>query len=65
MLYKFCVTQEGDGLMKQNHYASKDIEDQIVHLELTWKSLLVASEEKKERLLQAYQVDYSACFLRI
>jgi len=42
--------------MKQGHYASKDIEDQIKHLELTWKSLLAASEEKKERLQQAYQV---------
>jgi len=48
--------QEGEGLIKQHHYASKDIEDQIEHLELTWKSLLAASEEKKERLQQAYQV---------
>ena len=54
--------QEGKGLIKQHHYASRDIEDQIQHLELTWKSLLAASEEKKERLQQAYQVDYSiAC----
>ena len=42
--------------MKQHHYASRDIEDQIKHLELTWSSLLAASEEKKERLQQAYQV---------
>jgi len=48
--------QEGEGLMKQHHYASRDIADQIEHLELTWKSLLAASEEKKERLQQAYQV---------
>jgi len=52
-----CCLQEGEGLMKQQHYASKDIEDQIKHLELTWKSLLAASEEKKERLQQAYQVN--------
>jgi len=43
-------------LINQQHYASRDIEDQIKHLELTWNSLLAASEEKKERLQQAYQV---------
>ena len=54
-LLVLCL-QEGEGLMKQHHYASRDIEDQIKHLELTWSSLLAASEEKKERLQQAYQV---------
>jgi len=48
--------QEGEGLIRQHHYASRDIDDQIKHLERTWKSLLAASEEKKLRLQEAYQV---------
>jgi hypothetical protein len=48
--------QEGQGLISQNHYARKDIGDQLERLETAWKTLLAATQEKKERLQEAYQV---------
>jgi Spectrin repeat len=51
----FTNVQEGQDLMSHKHYASKDISDQLERLEAAWKTLLAATQEKKERLQEAYQ----------
>jgi len=49
------VAAEGQGLIDEKHYASKDIQDQLAHLENTWQGLVAASQEKKDRLQEAYR----------
>jgi spectrin beta len=59
----FINLQEGQGLISQNHYARKDISDQLERLEAAWKTLLASTQEKKERLQEAYQACISTLHL--
>ena len=49
------VTQEGENLLSEDHFAEKEILTSIEHLENLWKQLQDASTLKKERLNEAYQ----------
>lgn len=51
--------QEAEDLTQADHYASVDIEDQLMTLTESWQKLEAASMEKRERLDEAYQV---SCF---
>ena len=48
--------QEGDGLLREMHYANKDIHDKLGDLEMTWQALIAASSNKKARLQDAHNV---------
>ena len=43
-------------MISHKHYASKDIKEQLERLEMTWQALLAATQEKKQRLNEAYEV---------
>lgn len=45
---------EGSRLQKESHFASEDIESHVSELEDLWKNLLQASEDKREKLNDAY-----------
>ncbi|ESO00328.1 hypothetical protein HELRODRAFT_93054, partial [Helobdella robusta] len=50
------VMKEGDKFVSKQHYASDVIREKMMELEGLWKDLLDATEEKKRRLLEAYEV---------
>ena len=50
-----AVVEEGQGLVKDDHYATPDISRRMEELELSWQALMAASAEKKDRLQDAYQ----------
>ena len=43
-------------MIKQRHYASREIEVELEKLEKTWQGLIAAIQEKKDRLQEAYKV---------
>ncbi|KAK2588759.1 hypothetical protein KPH14_001641 [Odynerus spinipes] len=49
------VVNEGEALIEENHYASKEIQDRLEDLEGEWRLLQETSELKKNRLNDAYQ----------
>ncbi|KAK6641322.1 hypothetical protein RUM44_013031 [Polyplax serrata] len=49
-----AVMDEGNELIKENHFASEDIETHVGELEDLWNNLLKASKDKKEKLDDAY-----------
>lgn len=49
------VISEGNQLIKEEHFASEDIEAQVAELERHWAELLEASKSKREKLDDAYQ----------
>lgn len=49
------VIAEGNQLIKEEHFASEDIEAQVAELERHWGELLEASNSKREKLDDAYQ----------
>lgn len=51
-----AVVKEGEDLISEGHYATKEIRSKIDELESDWQSLLQTSQTKRERLSQAYQV---------
>ncbi|XP_046434088.1 spectrin beta chain, non-erythrocytic 1 isoform X2 [Neodiprion fabricii] len=50
-----AVVGEGEVLMEENHYASKEIRERVEELEAEWRLLQETSELKKNRLNDAYQ----------
>jgi len=50
-----AVVNEGEALIEENHYASKDIQERLDELEAEWRLLQETSELKKNRLNDAYQ----------
>ncbi|XP_012530663.2 spectrin alpha chain isoform X3 [Monomorium pharaonis] len=50
-----AVVNEGEALIEENHYASKDIQERLDELEADWRHLQETSELKKNRLNDAYQ----------
>lgn len=50
-----AVINEGEALIEENHYASKDIQERLDDLEAEWRHLQETSELKKNRLNDAYQ----------
>lgn len=50
-----AVVNEGEALIEESHYASKDIQERLDELETEWRLLQEASELKKNRLNDAYQ----------
>ncbi|XP_043282558.1 spectrin beta chain, non-erythrocytic 5 isoform X2 [Venturia canescens] len=50
-----AVVAEGEALIEDNHYASKEIQDRLEELETEWRVLQETSELKKNRLNDAYQ----------
>ncbi|KAJ8678764.1 hypothetical protein QAD02_014551 [Eretmocerus hayati] len=50
-----AVTSEGEALVKENHYASKEIRVRLDELEAEWELLQETSKLKKTRLDDAYQ----------
>ena len=53
-----AVTEEGEALIAAGHYAEQDIESSLDGLESCWKQLQDFSQLKKDRLNEAYQVNY-------
>ncbi|XP_033210984.1 spectrin beta chain, non-erythrocytic 1 isoform X3 [Belonocnema kinseyi] len=49
------VINEGEDLIDENHYASKEIQERLEDLEAEWRLLQETSELKKTRLNDAYQ----------
>ncbi|XP_050460702.1 spectrin beta chain, non-erythrocytic 5 isoform X2 [Cataglyphis hispanica] len=49
------VVNEGEALIEENHYASKEIQERLDELEAEWRLLQETSELKKNRLNDAYQ----------
>ncbi|XP_043493138.1 spectrin beta chain, non-erythrocytic 5 isoform X1 [Polistes fuscatus] len=49
------VVNEGEALIEDNHYASKEIQERLEDLEAEWRLLQETSELKKNRLNDAYQ----------
>ncbi|XP_066591797.1 spectrin beta chain, non-erythrocytic 5 isoform X2 [Prorops nasuta] len=49
------VVNEGEALIEENHYASKEIQERLDELEAEWRLLQETSELKKSRLNDAYQ----------
>lgn len=49
------VIEEGNELMRDDHFASEDIETQVSELETHWNNLLKSSKMKREKLDDAYQ----------
>ncbi|CAL1674075.1 unnamed protein product [Lasius platythorax] len=49
------VINEGEALIEENHYASKEIQERLDELEAEWRLLQETSELKKNRLNDAYQ----------
>lgn len=50
-----AVVGEGEALIEENHYASKEIQERLEELEAEWRLLQGTSELKKNRLNDAYQ----------
>ncbi|XP_034944641.1 LOW QUALITY PROTEIN: spectrin beta chain, non-erythrocytic 5 [Chelonus insularis] len=50
-----AIMNEGEGLIENNHFASKEIQDRLEDLESEWRILQETSELKKNRLNDAYQ----------
>ncbi|XP_011150755.1 spectrin alpha chain isoform X3 [Harpegnathos saltator] len=50
-----AVVNEGEALIEENHYASKEIQERLDDLEAEWRLLQETSELKKNRLNDAYQ----------
>lgn len=50
-----AVVGEGEALIEENHYATKEIQDRVEELESEWRVLQETSELKKNRLNDAYQ----------
>ncbi|XP_048512555.1 spectrin beta chain, non-erythrocytic 1 isoform X2 [Athalia rosae] len=50
-----AVVGEGEALIEEDHYASKEIQERLEELEADWRLLQAASELKKNRLNDAYQ----------
>ncbi|XP_012280338.1 spectrin beta chain, non-erythrocytic 5 isoform X2 [Orussus abietinus] len=50
-----AVINEGEALIDENHYASKEIQNRLDDLEAEWRLLQETSELKKNRLNDAYQ----------
>ncbi|XP_055911888.1 spectrin beta chain, non-erythrocytic 5 isoform X2 [Eupeodes corollae] len=48
------VIAEGEGLIKDDHYAKTEISKHLEMLESDWEKLTEASKEKKDKLNQAY-----------
>ena len=53
------IIQEAEDLTSAGHYASVDIREQLSELTELWQGLEAASQEKHERLDEAYQVSDS------
>ncbi|XP_043484059.1 spectrin alpha chain [Leptopilina heterotoma] len=49
------VISEGEGLIEENHYASKEIQERLEVFEAEWRLVQETSELKKNRLNDAYQ----------
>ncbi|XP_057323872.1 spectrin beta chain, non-erythrocytic 1 isoform X4 [Microplitis mediator] len=49
------IINEGENLIDNNHYATKEIQDRLEDLESQWRILQETSELKKNRLNDAYQ----------
>ncbi|XP_063994705.1 spectrin beta chain, non-erythrocytic 5 isoform X3 [Diachasmimorpha longicaudata] len=49
------IMSEGENLIENEHYASKEIQDRLEDLESEWRILQQTSELKKNRLNDAYQ----------
>ncbi|KAL0275436.1 UNVERIFIED_CONTAM: hypothetical protein PYX00_003283 [Menopon gallinae] len=49
------VIEEGNELMKEDHFASEEIETQVAELETHWNNLLKSSKMKRVKLDDAYQ----------
>ncbi|XP_053955094.1 spectrin beta chain, non-erythrocytic 5 isoform X2 [Anastrepha ludens] len=49
------VINEGERLIKDEHFAKEEIAQQLKMLESDWNKLKAASKEKKEKLNQAYE----------
>lgn len=45
-------------MIQSDHYEKADIRKRLDELELSWKALLTASSDKKEKLQDAHQVGY-------
>ncbi|XP_031782461.2 spectrin beta chain, non-erythrocytic 1 isoform X3 [Nasonia vitripennis] len=50
-----AVTTEGEALVKEDHFASKEIQERLDELEAEWELLQETSKLKKNRLDDAYQ----------
>lgn len=51
------VTREGEQLMAAGHFASMEIQAQLDALESLWRQLLDATQLRRDRLQDAYQVN--------
>ncbi|XP_014213231.1 spectrin beta chain, non-erythrocytic 1 isoform X2 [Copidosoma floridanum] len=50
-----AVTSEGEALVKEDHFASKEIQERVNELDAEWELLQETSKLKKNRLDDAYQ----------
>lgn len=50
------VSNEGESLIREGHFASVEIQSKIDELETDWRSLQETSATKRDRLNEAYQV---------
>ncbi|XP_042865885.1 spectrin beta chain, non-erythrocytic 5-like isoform X7 [Penaeus japonicus] len=50
-----AVSQEGEGLISNGHYAEQEIQARLDGLDSLWKQLQDSSQLKKDRLNEAYQ----------
>ena len=56
------VVQEGEELLSEKHFSSADIKARLEELNMCWDGLVEASNDKKHRLHEAYQVSVLACW---
>ena len=50
-----AVVVEGNELSSGGHYATKEIKSRLVSLEKSWQNLEESSQDKSEKLAQAYE----------